>query len=70
MAIDYDKLMARAFPDVEHAYSIRDTMLYALGIGFGIDPTDENQLAFVYEKNLKVMPTMAAILGYIGFWAT
>ena len=28
----------------------------------------EKQLDFVYEKNLKVLPTFAAVLGYPGFW--
>jgi acyl dehydratase len=27
-----------------------------------------DELAFVYEKNLKVLPTMATVLGYAGFW--
>ncbi len=32
-------------------------------------PMDEDELAFVYEKNLKVLPTMAVVIGYPGFWA-
>ena len=28
-----------------------------------------DQLPFVYEKNLKVLPTMAVVLGWPGFWA-
>ena len=44
-------------------------MLYALGVGLGHDPMNEDELPFVYEKNLKVLPTMAAVLGYVGFWA-
>jgi acyl dehydratase len=43
-------------------------MLYALGVGLGLDPLDAEQLAFVYEENLKVLPTMAVVLGYPGFW--
>ena len=38
-------------------------MLYALGVGLGHDPMNEDELAFVYEKNLKVLPTMATVLG-------
>ena len=37
-------------------------MLYALGVGLGADPMDEKELAFVYEKNLKVVPTAATVL--------
>jgi acyl dehydratase len=68
MAINYEKLLNIKIPDVEQSYGPKDCMLYALGLGLGYDPVDENQLAFVYEKNLKVLPTMAAVIGYPGFW--
>src|SRR5580700_3737836 len=66
--LDPDALKATVFSDLEHAYTARDTMFYALGIGLGSDPLDLNQLRFVYEKNLRAMPTLAVILGYPGFW--
>jgi acyl dehydratase len=68
MPIDYDKLMALKIPQAEHSYGEKDTMLYALGVGLGHDPLDLKQLDFVYEKNLKALPTFAAVLGYPGFW--
>lgn len=68
MPIDYDKLLAIEIPKVEHAYTDKDTILYALGLGLGQDPMDERQLAFVYEKNLRALPTQATVLGYPGFW--
>jgi acyl dehydratase len=68
MPIDYEKLLALDIPDAEHAYSEKDTMLYALGVGLGHDPLDRGQLDFVYEKNLKPLPTFATVLGYPGFW--
>src|SRR5262249_8483070 len=68
MAINYEKLLALKIPEVEHTYTDKDTMLYALGVGLGYDPLDVEQLAFVYEKNLKALPTFAAVLGYPGFW--
>jgi acyl dehydratase len=69
MTIVYDKLMALDIPPAEQSYGPKDCMLYALGIGLGHDPMNEDELPFVYEKNLKVLPTMAAVLGYVGFWA-
>ncbi|MEE8436141.1 MAG: MaoC/PaaZ C-terminal domain-containing protein [bacterium] len=69
MAINYDKLMNLEFPEVEQAYTPKDTMLYGLGLGLGMDPLDEAQLRFVYEKELLALPTMAAVLGHPGFWA-
>jgi len=68
MAIDYDALMARDFPLVEHRYTERDTMFYALSIGLGFEPTDERQIPYVYEDGLRAFPTMSAILAYPGLW--
>jgi acyl dehydratase len=68
MTINYDKLMALKIPDAEHTYGVKDTMLYALGVGLGHDPMDRAQLDFVYEKNLKALPSFACLLGYPGFW--
>jgi acyl dehydratase len=68
MAINYDKLLALKIPEAEHSYTDKDAMLYALGVGLGHDPLDGKQLDFVYEKNLKALPTFAAVLGYPGFW--
>lgn len=66
-------LLTRPFPALEHAYSLRDTQLYALGLGLGSDPLDAGQLPYVYEgadgASLRAMPTMANILAYPGFWA-
>ena len=52
-----DRTAARTF-----SYGDKDVMLYALGIGLGADPMDEQELAFVFEKNLKVVPTAATVL--------
>jgi acyl dehydratase len=68
MAIDYERLKNWAVPAVEQVYSARDTILYALGLGLGRDPVDRKELRFLYEKDLKALPTMAAVLGYPGFW--
>lgn len=70
MAIVYEKLMGLEVPEVEHRYTKRDTMLYALGVGLGTDPLDGQQLPFVYEENLKMLPTMPVVLGYPGRWAS
>ena len=68
MTINYARLLAIDIPAVEQSYTTRDTMLYALGLGFGHDPLDEAELAFVYEKNLKALPTMICVLGSPGPW--
>ena len=68
MPINYERLMNWRFEDLEHCYTERDTMLYALGVGFGSPPTDPEQLRFIYEHDLQALPTMAVVLGYPGFW--
>lgn len=68
MAIAYEKLRTLNIPPVEQTYGPKDCVLYALGVGLGQHPTDENELAFVYEKNLKVLPTYALVQGYEPYW--
>lgn len=68
MAIDYARLMARPFPDVVQSYGVKDTILYALGLGLGQDPLDSAQLRHVYEEGLVALPTMAVVLAGPGFW--
>ncbi|MBL6457347.1 MaoC family dehydratase N-terminal domain-containing protein [Belnapia sp. T6] len=68
MAIDYARLKARHFPDVEQAYGWKDTVLYALGLGLGQDPLDRRQLRHVYEDGLVALPTMGVVLATPGFW--
>lgn len=68
MAINYEKLMGWDFDDSIQNYTSRDTMLYALGLGLGADPTDETELRFVYEEELQALPTMAVVLATPGPW--
>jgi len=66
MAIVYDKLMALQIAPAEQVYDAKDCMLYALGVGLGHDPMNEDELAYVYEKDLKVLPTMATVQAHSG----
>ena len=68
MPLDAEKLLALKIPAVEHSYGPKDCMLYALGLGLGQDPLNADELAFVYEKNLKVLPTFAVMMGYAAYW--
>ena len=70
MVLDPQKILNWPFRPVEQTYSERDTILYALGCGLGIDPLDEAQLRFVFEEpELLALPSMAAVLSPPGFWA-
>src|SRR5664279_63858 len=68
MPLNSKKLLALKIPDVEHNYGPKDCMLYALGLGLGQDPLNADELAFVYEKNIKVLPTFAVMQGYAAYW--
>ncbi len=68
MTIDVDRLLNWPFRDIVQRYDHRDTILYALSLGIGADPTDRDQLRFVYERELEAFPTMAVVLGYPGPW--
>jgi acyl dehydratase len=66
MPLNYQAIMAHRPADIRTSYSARDCILYALGIGIGMDPTDAGQLQFVYEKNLAAFPTLATTIGWMG----
>jgi multifunctional beta-oxidation protein len=58
MPIDLSYI-GRKLDPVTYAYTERDVMLYALGVGCG-----REELAFTYEKDLKVLPTFAVIASF------
>jgi acyl dehydratase len=66
--MNLEKVRNYRFAPIEHRLTWRDTILYALGLGYGSDPVDPGQLRFVYEQELKALPSMACVLGYPGFW--
>ena len=68
MAIDFDELLNWKFEEQRHVFTRRDTILYALGVGLGVPACSLEQLPFLYEEGLRALPTMAAVLGYQGFW--
>lgn len=63
LRFDAERLLALPPREMLHTYGVRDTILYGLGVGAGVD-----DLPFVYETGLKALPTMAVVLGYPGFW--
>ena len=44
MALDYEDVMSRVETDLPFSYNDRDTILYALSVGMGRDPTDLKEL--------------------------
>ena len=68
MPFDPHKILNWQFPEIEHSYSEKDTMLYALGLGCGSDPGAAGDLKYVYERGLMALPTMAVVLASPGNW--
>ena len=68
MAFVPQKILNWKFPETEHAYTEKDTILYALGLGCGADGPHSDDFKFVYEKGLVALPTMAVVLASPGNW--
>jgi len=62
MTIRYPEILGLRSESIGFSWTDREAMLYALGVGMGEDPLDEKQLAFVYERNLQVLPTFASVI--------
>ena len=56
----YPEIISIKPEPAEFAYDADATILYALGLGYGAKPED---LQFVYEKDLKALPTFAVLMG-------
>ena len=65
--LDVERLRRYKVPDARDLYDPRDAILYALGTGAGLS-AQVDELDMVFERNLKVLPTMALVLGTAGFW--
>lgn len=68
MPLNIEALKHWVFEERRQSYSDKDSLLYALSVGFGADPLDAQELRYVYEKNQRAMPTMAATLCHLGPW--
>jgi acyl dehydratase len=66
--MDANKVLNWKFPEIEHAYTEKDTILYALGLGCGSDAGEPGDLKYVYEQGLVALPTMAVVMASPGNW--
>jgi acyl dehydratase len=64
MAIQYPEILSIQEPARSFSWGDRETMLYALAIGMGSDPNDADELRFVYERNLKAVPSFATVVAW------
>src|SRR5271166_4256290 len=68
MPIEPDRLVGFRLPEIAQTYAPRDAILYALGVGLGHDPCAREDLKFLVEDGLEVLPTFAVTLASPGMW--
>jgi acyl dehydratase len=61
MPIDPGKALGAQIQGGSYTWDQDRIILYHLGVGAGVPQTDANELAYTYEKNLKVLPTYGVI---------
>ena len=61
MPIDVEKALGASLPGSTYSWTEDDVILYHLGIGAGVPPTDAGELRYVYEGDLQVLPTYGTI---------
>ncbi len=68
IAFDPKRLLDWRFDDKPHQYESRDAILYALGVGLPFVSGDTEDLSFLLEDRLRVLPTYAVTLASPGMW--
>jgi acyl dehydratase len=73
--MNLQNVIARRFEPAVQSYDWRDSALYALGLGMGSDPLDEDELLHVYEgregsegREQRAVPSQCMVLGWPAFW--
>ena len=62
MPIDPVAAAAAALPEMRSSWDADDVILYHLGLGAGVgNPTDPAELAYTYERYLKVLPSFGVV---------
>jgi acyl dehydratase len=68
MPLQPERLLNHRFDAIAQSYNRRDAILYALGIGLGRDPCDGEDLNYLIEDRLAVVPSFAVTLASPGMW--
>jgi acyl dehydratase len=65
MTIRYPDILELRTPPQRWKWDERDCILYALAMNMGCHPDDRRSLPFVYESDLRVLPTFPTVLAWI-----
>ena len=68
MPFDAERLKTWEFGTRTQSYTARDAMLYALGVGMPLEPGESDDLGFLTEDALRVLPSFAVTLATPGMW--
>lgn len=68
MAFDPQRLLDWDFGEQRQRYDARDAIIYALGVGLPIAPGESEDLNFLLEDRLRVLPSYAVTLATPGMW--
>ncbi|SEJ83432.1 MaoC like domain protein [Marinovum algicola] len=68
MAFDAERLLSWDFEEKAQSYDARDAILYALGVGLPLAPGESDDLNFLLEDRLRVLPSFAVVLATPGMW--
>ena len=61
MPIDVDKVLGAQLGSGVAEWDEDKVILYHVGVGAGVPPTDEKELEYTYEARLKVLPSFGVI---------
>ena len=61
MPIDLDKVLGAELAGAVATWDADDVILYHLGVGAGVPPTDDKELEYTYEARLKVLPSFGVL---------
>ncbi len=61
MPIDLDRVVGAELPAAPFSWEDEDVILYNLAVGSGDPPTDPDELKYVYEGDLRVVPGFGTI---------
>ena len=64
MSVSYYELINSFHTEERRSYDQAKVQLYAVGVGLGMDPLDEDQLAFLQDENLTVLPSFATVAAW------
>ena len=68
MGFDPDRLLGWPFGEQQQSYTQRDAILYALGVGLPFSQGDSDDLDFLVEDRLRVLPSFSVVLASPGMW--